>query len=318
MQLEFLHPDALWALTVVPFIYLLALFMPFGENKRLRHITGASFALTIAAFVPIMAQPQAVQSEPYETFSRSNMIGLIDGSGSSITCIADSTVSPLDLSGNDAYTQCGKGRVPMIAAMRDQFAAFAAQRTNDQVAVTLFSDKLNVVTKLGDSPVDVASRLKAAPDELAGTDLAQALQSAVDQFREANSDDPNVLVLLSDGDADLGLNRMIKLGMDMKEMGVKFYWVRLSAFEPSDQFRPDVAQLVDAVGGKTFTVNNRDQLALALNTISRLEAPQATWATATATINVTIIFVGMFVALALLALFALAVIGARQKTKMQG
>lgn len=318
MQLEFLHPDAFWALTVVPFIYLLAVFMPFGENKKLRHIMGATFALTIASFVPIMAQPQVVQSEPYETLTSSKIVGLIDGSGSSITCITDSAVSPLDVSDNEAYTHCGNGRVPMIAAMRDQFAAFAAQRTNDQVAVTLFSDKPNVVTKLGDSAVDFANRLKATPDQLAGTDLAQALQSAVDQFREADSDEPDVLVLLSDGDADLRLNRMIELGMDMKNLGVKFYWVRLSALEQSDQFRPDVAQLVEAVGGKTFTVTNRDQLALALSTISRLEAPQSTWATSTATINVTIIFVGIFFALVLLTLFGVAVIGGTHKPKKQG
>jgi hypothetical protein len=102
------------------------------------------------------------------------------------------------------------------------------------------------------------------------------IQAAIDHFKEYGQAKTKVLIMVTDGDAPIGDQRMEELTAQMKALGGKIYVLGVGedwTTEGRTAIEP-IKKLVANLGGKCFAVGDAKQMTEALQVVDSLEKSQ--------------------------------------------
>lgn len=106
-----------------------------------------------------------------------------------------------------------------------------------------------------------------------GTNFGQIkpgpIDAAIEQFEELGQSNTRVLIMVTDGEDELSGSAMSRLQSDLKSNNIRLYVIGVGPRLASGNV--DIIRLAESVGGKTFRVENANDLANCFATINSLE-----------------------------------------------
>ena len=181
----------------------------------------------------------------------------------------------LDAEGNS------QGRKIDAAAQAVKF--FVERRQGDRVGLAVFDDNTYMHWPMTDNLQTILKKADLiAAYAGGGTNFESPtgpIQTAINHWREYGKAKSKVLIMVSDGEAPIGDERMIELTNQMKELGGKIYLIGVGETwtDPAKAEETQVQaikKLVAGLNGRIFAAADKQQMLDAVSTIDALEKSQ--------------------------------------------
>jgi mxaC protein len=258
--IEFIHP---WALTLLPLALLpllgsgrhalafsyLPWLPPDPIGRIVRWAWTAIAVLAMAGIVLALAGLSRPQTNVLRTGRGAEVLILMDRSRSMDDRMLPDNwrlIDPMQL----RYQVWDHGPVKSQVA-RDLLSKFVARRTEDRFSLMFFSSNpLSVIPfTQHQEVVQAAIAAGGVGRGLADTDMGRALIAAIDQFQGRPYTGSRIILLVSDGGAQLDqqTRRRIVAGLQRNRIGLYFLYLRsfnghaLDSSEPGSEAVPEVA-----------------------------------------------------------------------------
>lgn len=243
-----------------------------SSRSFLRHLTTVSFCLFWTCACVALARPVLPQVAQRQTIQTRDIIIQVDISGS-----MEDPVEGLRRPYNAPPPPEGSPSVPTrIAAARVAVIDFIHERQGDRVALLLFNHESFYSWPLS-RDLDVLARRVENVDRYVsgGTNFDGpngAVQSAVNHFREMSEAQTRVLILVTDGEANMDRERTAALARQLAELNIRVYVLGVgTGWVDNSRMTQDLRQLVESVGGTVIPIGNDAQMRAAFATINQLE-----------------------------------------------
>lgn len=297
------NPLWLMLLLLVPLPWLLMRrkgYVGYSDVRLANQISGGGFLhwlptifLSLGSFALIvaLAQPQRVQISSSETIKARDIIIAVDKSGSMGSGFQGKI--PPRIGGNTdldkqlpkrppkkgAPQQPGDGpqgsrridaaQAAVLNFVRDRFI----QNAGDRVGIILFdfspyyawplTHDLKMIYRNGEFLTEVGG----------GTNFGEykpgPIDYAADHFDEMGQSITKVLILVTDGEDRLSQSTMDRLGEIVKSRGIRFYVIGVG--ETLARSDADILRFAESVGGRSFRVENAEDLDKCFRSIDELE-----------------------------------------------
>lgn len=237
MNVEFLHPGALWLLLLL--IPLIAWYvirrhkepaleisstLPFagmtgGWKAGLRHVLFAMRCLAIACLIIVIARPQT-----HDSWSKTNVEGT-------------DIVLVLDISGSMQAADIG--RTNRLEAAKKVASQFVAGRQNDNMGLVLFAgESFSAVPLTSDRAMlaNYISGVKVGLISADGTAIGDGIASAINRIKDGQAVSKSI-ILITDGTNNAGVVAPETAAEIAEDLGVKIYTIGVGAIN-SEQAVP--------------------------------------------------------------------------------
>jgi mxaC protein len=237
-HLGFLHP---WLLLLLPLAALPLLprkrdnlafpslaWLPKDRlGQTAARLWRAAAVLAILSLVIALAGPGRPESEVTRTGHGAEILLLLDRSRS-----MDDRMLPSDWRSIDpiiVYQQARSRGPQKIKVAREVLAKFIEQRPHDRFALTFFStNPIHVVPFTQHSEIVLAGIAAGATGRgLAETDVGRALVSAIGEFDQRSYSGSRIIVLVSDGGAQLDDETKQRVRSGLQRNRIALYWIYL-------------------------------------------------------------------------------------------
>jgi len=233
--------------------------------SAVRMIPQAFFLLAMVSINCWLAQPVIPVSNETRSLETRDIFIAVDKSGSMDSIIQDEE-------GNS------KGR--KIAAAADALKFFAARRQGDRIGLAVFDDNTYLHWPLTDDLNVIIKKADLIPQYAGGGTNFETetgpIQVAIDHWKEYGKARSKVLILISDGEAPIGDERMTALVEQMKEQNAKIYLLGVGETwtDGAKSLSVNVQAIkkfVAALDGKVFAVDAPEQMIEAVTELDQLE-----------------------------------------------
>lgn len=257
----------------------------------LSHMPQVLFLLSLLAVNIWLAKPVIPLVNETRTLETRDIFIAIDKSGSMDTIIKDADGNTQDAEGK-SYPR----RID-AAARATEF--FVSRRQGDRVGLAVFDDTTYLHWPMTDDLSIILKKTALIPLHTnGGTNIEGTngpIQQVIDHWNEYGKAKTKVMILVSDGDAPMSEQRIRELTAEMSALGGKLYmlgvgedWSDFSDPKDSrdpkdaeDQKHPKNAEqiaklkplmtLVEALGGRIYSVADEQQMLAAVSDIDKLE-----------------------------------------------
>ncbi|MBL8265245.1 vWA domain-containing protein [Steroidobacter sp.] len=186
-------------------------------------------ALAIASSVFALAQPGRPQSQVLRTGKGAEILVLLDRSRS----MDDRMLPPnwRELDPTVVLYHLGKGRQKAEVA-RDLLSQFVARRPDDRFSLMYFSNRpLSVVPfTQHDAVMQAGIAAGGVGRGLADTEVGRALIAAIARFDQRTYSGSRIVMLVSDGGANLDDETMQRIRIGFKRNRIALYWIYLRSY----------------------------------------------------------------------------------------
>jgi mxaC protein len=236
--LDFLHP---WLLLLLPLAALPMMaqkrdtlafpslaWLPRDRLGQAAHaLWRAAAVVAIVAVVLALAGPGRPESEVARSGRGAEVLLLLDRSRS-----MDERMLPSDWRSLDpviVYQQARSRGPQKIAVARDVLSKFVTERPHDRFALSFFStNPIHVVSFTEHDDIVLAGiAAGAAGRGLADTDVGRGLISAIGEFDQRSYSGSRVIVLVSDGGAQLDDETRQRIQSGLQRNRIALYWLYL-------------------------------------------------------------------------------------------
>lgn len=229
MNIEFMHPHALWLLLLlVPLVawYVvrrrkepalrMSTTLPFagvsgGWKPVMRHVLFAMRCLAIACLIVVIARPQT-----HDSWSKTNVEGT-------------DIVLVLDISGS--MQAADLGRTNRLEAAKKVASKFVAGRQNDNMGLVLFAgESFSAVPLTSDRAMlaNYISGVKVGLISSDGTAIGDGIASAINRIKDGQAVSKSI-ILITDGTNNAGVVAPETAAEIAKDLGVKIYTIGVGA-----------------------------------------------------------------------------------------
>lgn len=259
-------PAALWALLVVP-TALLAFNLATRNSLRLQHRLLLSIFLIggLATGALYLAEPQRAVTFLQRVTPPHAIVGLLDDSGSTEFCFEKA--DPEDY-------LCRNSNV--FEVFRQEFKTFAQRRQPDKIGLTVFSDTVEVVSRIDEGTDTAIERLENFKLRSGGTYTLDGMRKALDQLRHSK-EIGRTLIIMSDGYDQVERRELDSVIDEIKKLRISVYWIRNELDLTEDlrngmiSLRSYGATLLEQAGVKIMRVDDRTQMRAAFSHIDVME-----------------------------------------------
>jgi len=219
---------------------------------------GGETALGFIVGQPYLDKPSLVLAYPPVHY-----IDLLDDSASETINVDDDT----------SLQRIGEPNKYTIGA--NALADFIEHHRGDRIALTTFSETPLKVTTLSSTTYDTSEKLSHYQPRYHETDLAAAIGSAIEQFKEDSYTGPKVLIVTSDGIDTIEPTLLNKFTSDLLALHVRVFAVVVSVEDEAyrKKLAQDLETLVKHTNGASFVTNNRHETENAYARIGDLTRP---------------------------------------------
>lgn len=300
-----------WLLLALP-LALLPLVAPAGRGVRysslalmpqdrasslLRWLLRGAAVLALAALIVAAAGPYRPEYEIERIGTGAEIVLLLDRSRSMDNAFAraqpkdEPPVRGLGATALESYVRNSQHRAGRSKGevAREMLAEFAARRTQDRFAMTVFSTLPVPVLDFTSKPEAIQAAIAAGNigRGLSDTDIGLALQAGLARFEGRPYTGSRIVLLVSDGGDHVGADAQRAIADLARRQRVSIYWIYIrSARSPGLRATPDESKAaMDAVPEyflnrffeslgtpyKAYEADNPDALQAAIDDVDRLE-----------------------------------------------
>jgi Ca-activated chloride channel family protein len=267
--------------------------VPLGQSTILAKLPVISLSIFLTLLIVALARPVMPETKARQVLQTRDFVIAVDISGSMLSEISD----PKQLAFNAANPQPEppKPKEPKKASKEEPkgptrlFVAqkaidvFVKTRKDDRIGLLMFDDEayyswpitsdLNVILKRNKRTADYkgGGTNFDGPDGTPYSKLGP-VQAAVDHFRQISKTKSKVLVMVTDGEANINPNRLRQLEELLAEDEIKLYVLGIGEGWVEDAHATvDLRHLSEASGGKVLVVGVADEMQAGFDAINALE-----------------------------------------------
>jgi mxaC protein len=224
-------------------------WLPTDRAGQIANLLWSAFAmLALLTLVIALAEPGRPQTVVERTGRGAEILVLMDRSRSMDDHMLPSDWHKLDPSQRLTHLDSGP---PKAQTARDLLAKFVAQRTDDRFSLMFFSTRpLSVVPfTQHDAVVQAGIAAAGVGPGLSDTEVGAALIAAIGEFDHRKYSGSRVILLVSDGGAELSEAERQHISNALARNRVALYWIYLRSYnsaklddsDPSQAGSPEIA-----------------------------------------------------------------------------
>ncbi len=263
---QFASPASLWALLAV--LFAIPAFVLATQGKltlRAQVLLSTILGLGIVTAGFSLAQPQKVFTFRQKAYPPHAFVALLDDSGSTGFCF--------DRKGGETW---GCAESTVFETFRSELKSFAEWRQPDKIGLTVFSDSVEIVSRIDEGTDTTIQRLAQYKPRYGNTYFLDAARKGLEQLRHSK-EIARVLLIMSDGD-DLVERRELDSFIDeIRKSRISVYWIQNDLHIQQDErdnlisLRKEGGVLLEQAGVKIIKVEDQSQMQRAFNHINVLE-----------------------------------------------
>lgn len=229
------------------------------------------FALAFAALCIALARPVVPEVKVKQTIETRDFVVVCDISGSMFSSINGFGNAPP-----------GAPTVNRIDVAQDAIKSFVGHRKGDRVALLVFDDDTYYHWPLtNDLRIIERKSQRLNKRSGGGTNFdgpsgwitgIGPLQATIDHLKEMGKAKTKVLVMVTDGEANISPNRFEELASQFEALGIRMYVLGVGeSWVNGNSSTLDLRRFVERLGGTVIAVNDAEQMKRGFDTIDKME-----------------------------------------------
>lgn len=233
----------------------------------------------LALIVIAIARPQLPDIGEKEVIQARDFIIATDISGSMDSEIKDP--KQLELAGENTDENGEKVKVTKLLVAEKAIDAFVAEREGDRIGLFLFNDEVYYSWPLSTDLKVIKYKNQGVHEYNGGGTNFDGdgikgkmgpIQAAIEHFTELGQARTKILVMVTDGEANISDERFLQLMEQMTDIGMKIYTIGVGdSWTNGSSSTESLRKITESTGGLAIAAGDAEQMRQAFRTINELE-----------------------------------------------